>query len=267
MGIPLLAGRAFIEADRDHAPLVALVDQSAARTFWPGENPIGKRLRFIWLRDWMTVVGVVGDVRRDSLTAAPEPSLYVPMNQNAVTTKAFVLLRVAADARIGAGLTNAIRDVVRSVNATVPLGTMRELRTIVDDSAAAPRFTSLLLAIFAAAALALGAIGIYGVVAYSVARRTREIGVRMALGARRGDVLGMVLGEGARLAGFGLLVGFVAAFAAGRLLAGLLFGVRPTDPMVLISVPILLGAVAVGATLIPAFRASRVDPVVTMRDA
>jgi putative ABC transport system permease protein len=267
MGIPLLAGRAFTEADRDGGPPVALVDQSAARTFWPGENPLGKRLRFIWLRDWMTVVGVVGDVRRDSLTAAPEPSLYVPMQQNAVTTKAFVLLRVAGDTRIGAGLTNAVRDVVRSVNATVPLGTMRELRTIVDDSAAAPRFTSLLLAIFAAAALALGAIGIYGVVAYSVARRTREIGVRMALGARRSDVLGMVVGEGARLAGFGLAVGFVAAFAAGRLLAGLLFGVRPTDPLVLISVPMLLGVVAVGATLVPAFRASRVDPVVTMRDA
>jgi len=267
MGIPLVAGRAFSDADRDGAPPVALVDQAAARTFWPNENPIGKRLRFIWLKDWMTVVGVVGDVRRDSLTAVPEPSLYVPLRQNSIATAAFVLLRVAGETRIDAGLTTAVRDVVTSVNATVPLGRMRELRAAVDDSAAAPRFTSLLLAIFAAAALLLGAIGIYGVVAYSVARRTREIGVRMALGARRTDVLAMVLGEGARLAGVGLLVGFVAAFAAGRLLAGLLFGVRPTDPIVLVSVPVLLGVVAVAATLVPAFRASRVDPVVTMRDA
>jgi predicted lysophospholipase L1 biosynthesis ABC-type transport system permease subunit len=212
-------------------------------------------------------VGVIGNVRRDSLTAAPEPSLYAPLRQNSVSTRAFVLLRVAGDAHVDAGLTNAVREAVASVNATVPLGTMRELRRLVDDSAAAPRFTSLLLAIFAAAALLLGALGIYGVVAYSVARRTREIGVRMALGARRADVLGMVLGEGARLAGLGLLVGFAAAFAAGRLVSGLLFGVRPSDPLVLISVPILLGLVAVVATLVPAFRASRVDPVVTMRDA
>jgi predicted permease len=267
MGIPLLAGRAFTDADRDGSPPVALVDQAAARALWPNEDPIGKRLRFIWLKDWVTVVGVIGNVRRDSLTAVPEPSLYAPLRQNSVSTRAFVLLRVAGDAHVDAGLTNAVRDAVASVNATVPLGTMRELRRLVDDSAAAPRFTSLLLAIFAAAALLLGALGIYGVVAYSVARRTREIGVRMALGARRADVLGMVLGEGARLAGFGLFVGFLAAFAAGRLVAGLLFGVRPSDPLVLMSVSILLGLVAVAATLVPAFRASRVDPVVTMRDA
>ena len=267
MGIPLIAGRPFNDGDRDGAPLVAFVDQSAARAFWPNENAVGKRLRFIWLKDWVTVIGVVGDVRRDSLTAAPEPSLYVPLRQNSVSTNAFVLLRVGGEARIDASLTSAVRDAVTSVNATVPVGRMRELRALVDDSAAAPRFTSLLLAIFAAAALLLGAIGIYGVVAYSVARRIREIGVRMALGARRIDVLGMVLREGARLAAIGLIVGFVAAFAAGRLLAGLLFAVRPTDPMVLLSVPSLLGLVALAATMIPAFRASRVDPVVTMRDA
>jgi len=267
MGIPLLAGRAFTDADREGAPSVALVDEAAAREYWPNENAVGKRLRFIWLKDWMTVVGVVGNVRRDSLTARAEPSLYVPLRQNPIFTPSHLLLRVAADAQVDAALTRAIRGAVASVNASVPLGKVRGMRTLVDESAAAPRFTSLLLAIFAIAALALGAIGIYGVVAYSVARRTREIGVRMALGARRREVLSMVLGEGARLAGLGLGVGFAAAFAAGRLLAGMLYGITSTEPMVLIGVPVILGFVALGATILPARRASRVDPVVAMRDA
>jgi putative ABC transport system permease protein len=267
MGIPLRAGRAFSDADREGAPAVALVDEAAARTLWPNDNAIGKRLRFVWLKNWITVVGVVGDVHRDSLTSSPEPSLYVPVRQVPLPAEGYLLLQLSPDARIDANLTGAIRAAVASVNPTVPLGRIRPMRVLVDDSAAAPRFTSLLLAIFAMAALLLGAIGIYGVVAYSVARRTREIGVRMALGARRSDVLGMVLGEGARLAGIGLVAGFAAALAAGRLLAGLLFGVRPTDPTILLTVPLLLGVVAIAAALIPARRASRVDPVLTMRDA
>ena len=267
MGIPLVAGRAFTDADRENAPSVALVDQAAALKFWPNESAVGKRLRFVWLKDWVTVVGVVGDVRRDSLTAVAEPSLYVPLRQVAAFPPAFLLLRLAGDATIDASLTSAVRSAVASVNATVPLGKVRAMRTLVDDSAAAARFTSLLLAIFAVAALALGAIGIYGVVAYSVTLRTREIGVRMALGARRGEVLGMVLGDGARLAGFGFIAGIAAALAAGRLLAGMLYGVRPNDPAVLIAVPLVLGLVALAATLIPARRASRVDPAIAIRDA
>ena len=267
MGIPLVAGRTFTDADGENASPVALVDQAAARKFWPNESAVGKRLRFVWLKDWVTVVGVVGDVRRDSLTAVAEPSLYVPLRQVAAFPPAFLLLRLAGDATIDASLTSAVRSAVASVNATVPLGKVRAMRTLVDDSAAAARFTSLLLAIFAAAALALGAIGIYGVVAYSVTLRTREIGVRMALGARRGEMLGMVLGDGARLAGFGFIAGIAAALAAGRLLAGMLYGVRPNDPEVLIAVPLVLGLVALAATLIPARRASRVDPAIAIRDA
>jgi putative ABC transport system permease protein len=178
-----------------------------------------------------------------------------------------LLLRVAGEARIDAALTTAIRGAVTSVNASVPLGRIHAMRALVDESAAAPRFTTLLLAMFAAAALVLGAIGIYGVIAYSVARRTREIGVRIALGARRAEVLGMVLGEGLRLVGLGLVTGFVAALAAHRLLAGLLYGVQPNDPAVLLSVPFVLGVVALAAMLIPACRASNVDPVIAMREA
>ena len=266
MGIPLRAGRAFTDADREDTPPVALVDEAAAQRFWPNEPAVGKRLRFIWLKEWITVVGIVGNVRRDSLTAAWEPSLYVPMRQDPIGTTGYLVLRVNGEADAGASLSNAIRSAVASVNARVPLGAVRSLRTMVDDSAAAPRFSSILLAIFAAAALALGAIGIYGVVAYSVARRTREIGVRMALGARRTEVLGMVLREGARLAGLGLVGGFAAALVAGRLMAGMLYGVQPNDPAVLAAVPVVLGLVALVATIIPAHRASRVDPAIAMRE-
>ena len=163
-------------------------------------------------------------------------------------------------------MSGAIRNAIGSVDRTVPLGNFRTLRGLVDASAARPRFATVLLAAFAAVALLLGAVGIYGVISYGVTRRTREIGVRMALGARRSDVLRMVAREGGWLTAIGVGVGLLIALGAGRLLAGLLYGVRPADPLVLLSVPAVLALVALVASVIPARRASRVDPVIAMRE-
>ena len=264
LGIPLLAGRDFTSADRERAPLVALVDDRAARALWPGESALGQRLKFVWSKEWMTVVGVVGSIRRDSLSATTEPSLYVPLRQNPGGGGGYLLLRQEAggsDDMVAA----AIRSAVASVDASVPIGAVRRMNAIVGDSAARSRFTVTLLVAFAAAALLLGAIGIYGVVAYAVARRTREIGVRMALGARRTDVLAMVLRESGRLTALGLVIGLAGAVILGHLFAGLLYGVRPTDFPVLAVVPLVLGAASLIAALLPARRASRIDPVIAMR--
>jgi ABC-type antimicrobial peptide transport system permease subunit len=173
-------------------------------------------------------------------------------------------LVVRSEARV-ADLAPRIRSAVGRVDATVPVSPPRLVATLVSNSAARARFTVVLLATFALVALSLGAVGIYGVVAYAVARRTREIGVRMALGARATDVLAMVLRSGGSLTAAGIALGTVAALAASRLLSGFLFGVTPSDPAVFIAVPALLGAVAVGASAIPARRAARVDPVVALR--
>jgi predicted permease len=264
LGIPLRRGRALAPTDREGTPRVGLVDEEAARLFWPGEDPIGRRIRYTWEPNgWITIVGVVGTVRRDSLSAAPAPSLYVPMRQ-AIAGPMRLAVRVDAAAD-PAALAPALRAAVAAVDPTVPVGDVTPLGVVVDDSAARPRFTMLLLGAFALVAVLLGAVGIYGVVAAGVARRRREIGVRLALGASAGRVRGMVLREGAALAGLGVAAGLVGALAAGRLLRGLLFGVGPADPAVLLAVPVVLALVALAATLLPARRAARVEPLVVIR--
>jgi predicted permease len=265
MGIPLLRGRGFSASDRAGAPAVALVDDLTARRLWPNAEPIGQRFRPVWMKPWITVVGVVGTVKRDSLNSSGEVSIYLPSTNTAgfnPATQMTLVVRAEADATT---LTSRIRAAVAAVDATVPVKSVRPLTDLVSNSAGRARFTMLLLATFAAVALALGAVGIYGVVAYAVARRTREIGVRMALGARGADVLGMVLREGGVLAGVGVALGIGGALAASRVLASFLFGVTPGDPAVFLIVAALLGAVALGACVIPAWRASRVDPMVALR--
>jgi predicted permease len=265
MGIPLIRGRALTAADRDGGPAVALVDEFTAKRLWPNADPIGQRFRPVWMKPWVTVVGVVGSVKRDSLSSAGEISVYMPTTHTAgFWFPTQMTLVVRTDARAG-DLAPSIRSAVARIDATVPVGIPRLVATLVSDSAARTRFTVVLLATFAFVALALGAVGIYGVVAYAVSRRTREIGVRMALGARATDVLGMVLRAGGWLTAAGVALGTVIALAASRLLAGFLFGVTPNDPAVFIAVPALLAAVAVGACAIPARRAARVDPVVALR--
>ena len=265
MGIPLVRGRGFTDADREGVPSVALVDEYTARTMWPNEDALGQRFRPVWMKPWITVVGIVGTVKRDSLNSAGEVSVYLPTTNLAgfwFPTQMTLVVRGEADA---ARMGRLIRSTVASVDPTVPVKWVRAVDELVDSSAARARFTMLLLATFATVALTLGAVGVYGVVAYAVTRRTREIGVRMALGARASDVLGMVLREGGLLAGIGVALGIVGALAASRLLAGFLFGVTPNDPGVFIAVPAVLGLVALGACALPARRAARVDPVTALR--
>jgi putative ABC transport system permease protein len=265
MGIPLVRGRGLSAADRDGAPLVALVDELTASRLWPNENAIGQRFRAVWVKEWVTVVGVVGSVKRDSLSSPGEVGVYLPMGQRgAFYFPTQMSLVVRAD-RAPSAVASELRAVISALDRAVPVGAIRPMRTLIGDSAARARFTMVLLATFAGVALALGAVGIYGVVSYAVARRTREIGVRMALGARATDVLGMVLGEGGLLVAGGVTLGILTALAATRVLGGFLFGVTPSDPAVFAAVPALLGAVAIAACLIPARRAARVDPMVALR--
>jgi putative ABC transport system permease protein len=265
MGIPLVRGRGLSAADREGGPAVALVDELTARRLWPNADPIGQRFRPVWMKPWITVVGVVGTVKRDSLSSGGEVGVYMPTTHLAgfwFPTQMSLVVRTSVPP---SALAPRIRSAVARIDRAVPVTAPRRVETLVADSAARTRFTVVLLATFAGVALALGAVGIYGVVAYAVARRTREIGVRIALGARASDVLRMVLREGGVLAGAGVALGLVGALAASRLLAGFLFGVTPNDPAVFVAVPALLGLVALGACVIPARRASRVDPVVALR--
>ena len=262
MGIPLIGGRPLTEADRETTPWVAVIDETAARRFWPAENPIGKRFKYVWQSEWITVVGVAGSVRRDSLSGPPYPTAYRPLRQGLAPSVAHLVVRADLEApALGARLRGAVAD----VDASVPVTDVRPLRTIVSESSARARFTMLLLSGFAALALVLGAVGIYGVIAYSVTRRTREIGVRMALGADGSAVRRMVLREGGSLAALGVVLGLAGALGASRLLAGLLYGVTPSDPQVFALVPLILGAVALVATWVPAHRAAQVDPLVAIR--
>jgi predicted permease len=265
MGIPLVRGRNFEPTDGDSAPAVAIVDELTAKRLWPNADPLGQRFRPVWMKPWVTVVGVVGTVKRDSLNSAGEVSIYLSTRNTAgfwYPTQMTLVVRADADvSTLGA----RVRAAVASVDATVPVKAVRPLGDLVSDSAARARFTMVLLVTFATVALTLGAVGVYGVVAYAVARRTREIGVRMALGARASDVLAMVLREGGTLAGIGVALGIAGALAVSRVLAGFLFGVTPTDPAVFVAVPAVLALVALGACVIPARRAARVDPVTALR--
>jgi putative ABC transport system permease protein len=263
LAIPLLRGRGLTDADRAGAPAVALIDAAAAKKLWPNEDAIGQRIRYVWLHDWITVVGIVGDVKRDSLSGTAEPSLYLPMEQtNAQEMIIAVRAGSDADAR---RIVSALRGVVAVVDPTVPVSDVRSLDGFVADSAAGARFTTTLLALFAAVALLLGATGIYGLMTSAVSRRTREIGVRMALGATSRGVLRMVLSESAAVTGVGVLLGIAGAVASARLMRGLLFGVSAIDVTVLAAVAALLGLVSIVAALAPARRASRIDPLRAIR--
>ena len=266
LGIPLLAGRDVGDVDRAGAPLVGVIDATAARRYWPEfedlRRVVGQRVRRP--NDdapWITIVGVVGSVRRDSLSAVPAPTLYVPMAQ-AFGEPMQIVTRGTLDA---AALAPALRRIVAEIDASVPVGRVRPLTALVDESAARPRFVAGVLFAFAMAAVLLAAVGVYGVAAFAVARRTREVGVRVALGAGPAAIRAMVLRDGGRLAAAGVAVGLFAAVAGGWVLRGTLYGVSPVEPGVLVGVAVLFGAVALGATAVPARRASRVSPLVAMR--
>ena len=264
MGIPVLRGRTFTDADNEIAPLVGLVNATMARRFWSNGDPIGKRI----LRGhpggdgkWVTIVGVVADTKLYGLDNPARLEVYYPYRQQPETDMNLVV-RSALDP---ASLTSAIRAAVAAVDKDQPIFDVHTMQQRVDDSISTRRLTLVLLGIFSALALILAAIGIYGVMAYSVALRTQEIGIRMALGAQQHDVLRLVLGQGGRIAFFGVAFGLAAAAALARLLSGLLFSVSASDPITFAAVAVLLVGVALLACYIPARRAMLVDPIIALR--
>jgi len=264
MGIQLIEGRGFSDVDREGAPPAVVVNQVFARKFWPGEDPIGKRIRWGgWGVEWLNVIGVVGDVRTSSLETEAAPTCYMPIFQVSRTRRNVVFIaRTSGDP---ASLVGAIRDRIRAVDEELPVYDVRTMDNVIAESVEQRRFAMLLISIFAAVALLLASVGLYAVMSNLVAQRTREIGIRIALGARRIDVLTLVVRQGAVLAMIGVGLGLVSSFALTRMMQSLLFGVSATEPLVFIVVPLLLTGVALGACFIPARRAMRVDPMVALR--
>jgi putative ABC transport system permease protein len=264
MGIPLLGGRNFSDADNETAPDVALINSTMARRFWTDGDPIGKR--FLWGHPgkdekWITIVGVVADTKLYGLDNPARLEVYSPYRQHPSADMNLVV-RSPMDP---ASLTSAIRAAVAAIDKDQPIFDVHTMQQLVDDSISTRRLTLVLLGIFSALALMLAAIGIYGVMAYSVALRTQEIGIRMALGAQQKDVLRLILGQGARIAFFGVAIGLGAAAALARLLSSLLYSVSTSDPITFAAVSVLLLAIALLACYVPARRALRVDPIIALR--
>ena len=264
-GIPLLAGRAFNESDTAKSPGVVIVNETLARRYWAAGQAIGKRLSFDTDKDglaqWSEIIAVAKDTRDVSLQQLPKAEVYRPLSQNAMTS-VNVLVRTEGDSN---SLERAVRDAVWSIDRDQPVQEMSTLEQAVVRAEAEPRFHTLLLGIFAGLGLAITLVGIYGVISYSVSQRTREIGIRMALGARSHDLLRQVLWEGMRPALAGLVIGIIAALALTRVLTSLLFEVRATDPVTFAVVSSLLACVALAACYLPARRATKVDPLVALR--
>jgi putative ABC transport system permease protein len=259
--IPLHQGRVFDSLDRDGTRRVAVVSESMARLFWPGQNAIGRRFRSAVESSYREVVGVVGDIASIGTGAPPMPTAYLPIDQSYQSTLALVA-RTAAEPAV------AMKPVIANVQRLDPNLALVDARTMpqmISRGLWAPRAGAALFGVFGLLGLGLAALGIYGVMAYMVAQRTNEIGIRMALGARPGHVVRLVVGQGARLALAGILLGIAAGLALSRLISGLLFGIGAQDPATFCTVAATLGAVALLAAWLPALVAARIDPVLALR--
>jgi putative ABC transport system permease protein len=262
IGIPLIQGRWFTPSDTADSPWVVVISDSMARQYWRGENPIGQRLRF-GSPTARTVIGIVGDVRHDGLDGETKPDMYVPVQQAPnIESSPTVVVRTSLDSRAGAA---QLRAAVSAVDRAVPVDRIETVEQLVSASVAQPRFRAVILAAFSIVALAMASIGIYGVVNYLVIQRTREFGIRLSIGATRVDVLRLVLGRAAVLIGAGTAFGLGGSVLLVRLIANLLFGTAPMDPLTFAAVPFVLAAVALLASYIPARRATLVDPMVALR--
>jgi putative ABC transport system permease protein len=264
MSIPLIAGRGFTGADTERSQPVVLVSESTARAVWGGDNPIGAHVKIgnAEKGGWITVVGIVGDVHHDDLTMPAGLSMYTPQAQRADSYLTAVLKSTGPDASALAG---SARRVINHLDPAVPVYDVATVSTLIVKSTAQRLFVMRLLAGFAAVAVLLAAVGLYGVVAYGVAQRTREVGLRVALGAQRRDVLRLVLSKGLLLVGAGVGAGLAASVAATRYLGSLVFGVSPTDPATFASAATLLMVVALLAHWVPVRRALRIDPALALR--
>jgi predicted permease len=263
--IPLRRGRLFTKTDGPATPRVVVVNESLARRFFPGDDALGQRVTYDDPADaqarWLTIVGIVADTRRGGVDREPRAEVYYPLTQ-LPERRMYVLVRASGDPL---ALVRPAQAHVWAIDPNQPTASVRSVEAILGDAEANRRFTALLLGLFSAVALALAAIGIYGVIAYSTAQRIQEIGIRMALGASRANVLTSVLKEALVIGVMGLAIGIAAALTLTRLLSGLLFGVGPRDPMTFVVLPLGLLLVAVLAALIPATRAVRVNPLVALR--
>ncbi len=267
LGIPVLRGREFQETDTRTSNNVAVITQSFARKYFPNEDPIGKHIK-PGLGDGYTskamreIVGVVGDIKRQRLTSDTAPEYYLPHAQATVSSPSLVL-RTSGDPL---SVANAVRSEVAALDKNVPVFEIHTYEGLLSKNAAEPRFQSMLLTCFAALALLLSAVGLYAVLSYMVAQRTLEIGVRMALGAQRVDVLGLILRRGLGLAALGLVIGMALALVLTRYMASMLYTIKPLDPATLLAVTAILLLVSLAASSAPAWRAARVDPMKTLRD-
>src|SRR6266404_3437964 len=262
MGIPFSRGRDFTDRDTANAPPVVIINETMASRYWPDEDPLGKRLRVAAEGEpWMDIVGVVRDVKHFGLDSQSKAEIYVPYLRDPWPFMTIVV-RSTSDL---ASLSNTMRNEVWAVDRDLPVPDIRTMDQLLSGSVSRPRFNTLLLGIFASIALVLAAVGIYGVMSYSVTQRTHEIGIRMALGATQSDVLKLVVGQGMKLALIGVGIGLAAALALTRVLATLLFAVGATDPATFVIISALLTGVALGACFVPARRAMKVDPMVALR--
>ena len=260
---PLIKGRFFSDADSADAPLVIIVNQTFAKKFWPKGDALGKRITFDDPKKnpkWITIVGIVGDIRHFGLDIDPKPEMYVPFAQSAYSTTIYVV-RSNQDART---LLAAIRREIQAIDSAVPLANVRSFETVIAESVAPRRLSVVLLGVFAGVAVLLASVGIYGVMSFLVVQRTHEIGVRMALGAQRSDVLKLVLFRSLKLISVGTIIGLIVALMSTHTLRALLYSVSAFDAMTFVLVTILLGAVALAASYLPAIRATKADPMVVL---
>jgi predicted permease len=267
MQIPIRAGRDFTAMDREGQPLVAIVNEEMVKELFPHENPIGARID--WARtqgphQWMTIIGVVANVKHSGLNQPTDPAVYAPFSQSDEAWRRWMTVAIRTPG-VSAGTVEEAKKQIWSVDSKIPVSDIQPMNELLSESLAEQRFDMLLLVVFAALALILAAVGIYGLMAYAVSQRTHEIGIRLALGAQQRDVMRLVAGDGARIAFFGIGIGVASALVLTRVMTTLLFEVKATDPAAFAGVTILLAMVALAACYIPARRAMRVDPMVALR--
>jgi predicted permease len=268
MQIPLARGRYFSDADDESKPRVAIVDESTARRFWGARDAIGRRVR-MGQGAWMTIVGIVRDVKQDGLDVVGFPHVYVPMYQDFDASPGYIFRDFVIVARTSlpvSALEPEIRRRVAGIDSNLPVYDVASMDELIDGSLASRRVTAQMVSGFAAVALLLASIGVYGVLSFMVGQRSREIGIRIALGASRSEVAKLIAGKGVILAGGGIVAGVLAAFAGASLMGSVLYGVRPHDPSVFLEVSVILFFVAILASYLPARRATRVDPITALRE-